>query len=259
MNQQKEKQIYCITCTHTSCTRMWSESIVMDFLTITVLFRKAEDLYLKKFEGKCLGLKLFNNKMRGHESMVIGDTARAFSLSALQELLHDWETCCCRKPWECFQLFSGYVLSCDYWHVWKKLAGHCTMTTKKKWGHMVPMLRSCVWPITFPTKKTKNLRSQWRLEEGERRKGGKVPSVIQQAVTHLIYLPVDHCGPVSYLAVVPTRAAAPKVRSTLTWQDKTFWDKTSGCVRSGCADHKLGNLWLASPIWLVCKWISDKF
>lgn len=48
----------------------------MDFFTIAVLFRKAEDLYLKTFEGKSLvkdSLKLFNNKMRGHESMVIGD------------------------------------------------------------------------------------------------------------------------------------------------------------------------------------------
>lgn len=64
----------------------------MDFFTIAVLFRKAEDLYLKTFEGKSLvkdGSKLFNNKMRGHESMVIGDTAQTFSLSVPQELLHD--------------------------------------------------------------------------------------------------------------------------------------------------------------------------
>lgn len=59
-----------------------------------------------------------------------------------------------------------------------------------------------------------------------------MPSVIQQAATHLIYLPVDHRGPVSYLAVVPTRPAAPKVRSTLTFGDKTFWDKTGDCVVS---------------------------
>lgn len=77
----------------------------------------------------------------------------------------------------------------------------------------------------------------WRRREALR--GGEMPSVIQQAVTHLIYLPVDHRGPVSYLAVVPTRPADPKVRSTLTSGDQTFWDKTGDWVQSGFIDLKL--------------------
>lgn len=67
---------------------------------------------------------------------------------------------------------------------------------------------------TKKNKKTCDHSGDLKKERGAG--GGKVPSVIQQAVTHLIYLPVDHRGPVSYLAVVPTRPAAPKVRSTLT-------------------------------------------
>lgn len=42
---------------------------------------------MKTFEGRSLGkdgLKLFNNKMKGHEFMVIGDTAQTFNLSVLQ-------------------------------------------------------------------------------------------------------------------------------------------------------------------------------
>lgn len=94
---------------------------------------------------------------------------------------------------------------------------------KKKWGHMVPVLRSCVGQTTFPPKEEKKkLWSQWRLEEGERHKGAEMPSVIQQAVTHPIYLPVDHRGPVSCPAGVPTRHATPKVRSTLTFWGQNF-------------------------------------
>lgn len=108
--------------------------------------------------------------MRGLESMVIGDTAQTFSLSVLQELLHDWETCCRRKPWECFQLFSGYVLSCDYWHVWKKLAGHCTMTTKKKvrtYGASAEKLRVADNISNKKNKKPAITVETWRRREAQ--------------------------------------------------------------------------------------------
>lgn len=97
-------------------------------------------------------------------------------------------------------------------------------------GHMVAVLRSCMWQITFSTSD-----SHHSGDRGEGLKWSNTPSGILQAATNPIYL---YLWPVSNLSVELT-SATERVRSAVVSPDKTNFSDNSNCL----AQRKRADSW----------------
>lgn len=82
------------------------------------------------------------------------------------------------------------------------------------------------------------LWSQRRLQEGKGRKGSDIPSGIQQAVTHLIYLYLRTTVDQSVTSLYFSPGLQPE-RLDVVWPDKAYFlDGANGCLHFSSADLK---------------------
>lgn len=87
-----------------------------------------------------------------------------------------------------------------------------TSYNEKRWAHMVAVLRSCMWQITFSTNDSDH-SGDFKKERVSR---GATYHLESSELWHIQF--TSTCGPVSNLSVKLTRPTAREIGCGLTWQ-----------------------------------------